>query len=105
MRIVFMGTPDFAVGSLQALSDAGHEIVLILTQPDRPKGRGGALALSPVKEWAISHDIPVYQPQRIRDPEAIEYLRQFKFDIGVVAAFGQILPKEVFMNIKSFWPK
>ena len=95
MKIVFMGTPDFAVASLQALSGAGHEIVLILTQPDRPKGRGGALALSPVKEWAISHDIPVYQPQRIRDPEAIEYLRQFKFDIGVVAAFGQILPKEV----------
>ncbi len=95
MRIIFMGTPDFAVVSLQALSDAAHEIVLVLTQPDRPKGRGGALTMSPVKEWAIKHDVPVYQPERIRDPEAMEYLREYESDIGVVAAFGQILPKEV----------
>lgn len=95
MRIIFMGTPDFSVGTLEALIVAGHEIVLAVTQPDKPKGRGKAMQFPPVKEAAIAHDIPVYQPTRIREPECIEYLKQYKPDIMIVVAFGQILPKEL----------
>ena len=65
MRVIFMGTPDFSVGTLQALIDAGHEVVLAVTQPDKPKGRSGKLQMSPVKECALQHDIPVLQPIKI----------------------------------------
>lgn len=95
MRIIFMGTPDFSVGTLDALIEAGHEIALVVTQPDKPKGRGGKMQYTPVKEVAVEHGIPVYQPRRIREPECIEELRKYNADIMVVIAFGQILPKEI----------
>ena len=95
MRVVFMGTPDFAVGTLEAILDAGHEVALAVTQPDKPKGRGKTLTASPVKECALIHGIPVYQPRRVREAECIESIRQYHPDIIIVAAFGQILPKEL----------
>lgn len=95
MRVIFMGTPDFAVGTLEAIIKAGHEIALVVTQPDKPKGRGGALQFPPVKECAIAHDLPVFQPKKIRETENVEYLRAFDADIMVVAAFGQILPQTI----------
>mgnify|MGYP004646038151 FL=1 len=95
MRIIFMGTPDFSVGTLEALIEAGHEIALVVTQPDKPKGRGGKMQFTPVKEVAVAHDIPVYQPRKIREPECIGELRKYNADIMVVIAFGQILPKEI----------
>ncbi len=95
MKIIFMGTPDFSVGTLEALIAAGHEIVLAVTQPDKPKGRGKAMQFPPVKETALAHGIEVYQPRRVREPECIDYLRTFQADIIVVVAFGQILPKEI----------
>lgn len=95
MKVVFMGTPDFAVETLKAIYEAGHEIVLVVSQPDKPKGRSGKLQPTPVKEFAIAHDIPVYQPVKIRAEESVEYLSQYKADVFVVAAFGQILPKVI----------
>ncbi len=95
MRIVFMGTPDFSVPTLEALLAAGHEIALVVTQPDRPKGRHGAPAASPVKEAACAHGRTVYQPERIRDPECVDYIKQQDADIIVVVAYGQILPEEI----------
>jgi methionyl-tRNA formyltransferase len=95
MKVVFMGTPDFAVTTLQAIFDAGHEILLVVTQPDKPRGRSGKLQFSPVKAWAVDKDIPVFQPRRIRDEEAVSFLQAYPADIFIVAAFGQILPKEI----------
>ncbi len=95
MRIVFMGTPDFAACTLQAVYEAGHEVVLAVTQPDRPKGRGGKVSMSEVKQYAAEKDIAVYQPERIRDAAAVEELRRYAPELIVVAAFGQILPKEI----------
>lgn len=95
MRIVFMGTPDFAVFTVDELYNAGHEIVLCITQPDKPRGRSGKLTPSPVKAWALEHNIDVFQPKKIRDEEAVNYLKGIGFDIAVVAAFGQILPREI----------
>ena len=95
MRVIFMGTPDLSVGTLEALIEAGHEVVLAVTQPDKPKGRGGKVLYTPVKEAALAHDIPVYQPKKIREPECIEELKKYHADIMVVIAFGQILPKEI----------
>lgn len=96
MRIVFMGTPDFAVGSLQALAECGkYEIVGIVTQPDRPKGRGNKVIMTPVKEYALSQGYEVYQPQRVKTPEFVEVLRGLQPDLIVVAAFGQILSQEI----------
>lgn len=95
MKVIFMGTPDFSVGTLEALIEAGHEVALVVTQPDKPKGRGGKMQYTPVKEVAVVHNIPVYQPKRIREPECIEELRKYNADIMVVIAFGQILPKEI----------
>ena len=95
MKIIFMGTPDFSVGTLEKLIEAGHEIVLVVTQPDKPKGRSKALQFSPVKEAALAHGLKVYQPRRIREPQCVEYLREYRADIAVVVAFGQILPKEI----------
>ena len=95
MKVVFMGTPDFAVETLKAIYEAGHEVILAVSQPDKPKGRSGKLAPTPVKEFAMAHDIPVFQPVKIREEEAVEYLRGFQADVFVVAAFGQILPKVI----------
>jgi len=95
MKVVFMGTPDFAVATVDAIAKAGHEIVMVVTQPDKPKGRGKEMQFPAVKTWAVEHDIPVYQPKRIREPEAVEVLKKQDADIFIVAAFGQILPKEV----------
>lgn len=95
MKIVFMGTPDFAVGALEALIGAGHEITAVVTQPDKPKGRSGQLQPSPVKECALKYGIPVFQPKRIKTPEAVLQLKEFEADVYVVAAFGQILSQEI----------
>jgi len=95
MRIVFMGTPDFAAEALEAIIAAGYEVAAVVTQPDRQKGRGKAIAMSPVKECALRHGIDVLQPMRLRQPEAIEELNAYPADLFIVAAFGQILPKEV----------
>lgn len=90
-----MGTPDFAVGTLEAIIEAGHEVLLVVTQPDKPKGRSGALQFTPVKECAVAHGIEVFQPTKIRLEENVEFLRKYDADIFVVAAFGQILPKSI----------
>ena len=95
MRIVFMGTPDFAVPTLTALIEGGHEVVAVVTQPDKPKGRGKAVLMTPVKEKAIEYEIPVYQPVKVRDPEFVELLKTLAPDAIVVVAFGQILPKSI----------
>ena len=95
MKVVFMGTPDFSVGALEAIWKAGHEITAVVTQPDKPKGRGGKLQMSPVKEFAVSRGLPVFQPVRIKRPEAVEQLKTYEADIFVVAAFGQILSQEI----------
>ena len=95
MRVIFMGTPDFAVGTLEALCEAGHEVVLVVTQPDKPKGRGKNVQFSPVKECALAHGLEIFQPKRIREPENIPFLQKYNADVMVVAAFGQILPKEI----------
>ena len=90
-----MGTPDFAVGTLEEIIKAGHEVALVVTQPDKPRGRSGALQFPPVKECAVAHGIEVFQPKKIREEENVEYLRQYNADIIVVAAFGQLLPKSI----------
>lgn len=95
MRIVFMGTPDFSVPALEALVEGGHEVVAAITQPDKPKGRGKAVLMTPVKEKAMELGIPVYQPVKVREPEFVEKLRQMEPDAIVVVAFGQILPKSI----------
>lgn len=95
MRVIFMGTPDFSVGTLEALIEAGHDVCLAVTQPDKPKGRGKDMQFSPVKETALRHGIPVFQPRRIREPESVEELRKYNADVMVVIAFGQILPKTI----------
>lgn len=95
MKVVFMGTPDFAVGALEKIIEAGHEVTLVVTQPDREKGRGKEVAFSPVKECAIKHGINVFQPLKIRLPENVEELKKYEADVFVVAAFGQILSKEI----------
>lgn len=95
MKVIFMGTPDFSVGTLEALIEAGNDVVLAVTQPDKPKGRGKEMQFTPVKECALKHGIPVYQPKKVREPECIEELRKYEADIMVVIAFGQILPKEI----------
>jgi len=95
MKVIFMGTPDFAVGTLEEIIKAGHEVVLVVTQPDKPKGRSGALQFPPVKECALAHGIEVFQPKKIREEENVAYLRKYDADIAVVAAFGQLLPKSI----------
>lgn len=95
MKIVFMGTPDFAAGALEALIQAGHDITAVVTQPDKAKGRSKELQFPPVKECALRHGIPVLQPVRIKTPEAIAELKKYEADIYVVAAFGQILSQEI----------
>ena len=95
MNIVFMGTPDFAVGALEAIIEAGHRVVAVVTQPDKPKGRGKEIQMTPVKECAVAHGIPVFQPVRVKDAEAVDTLRGYDADVFVVAAFGQILSEEI----------
>lgn len=95
MKIVYMGTPDFAVGALEAIIEAGHEVVGVVTQPDKPKGRSGQMQFPPVKECAVKHGLRVFQPVRVKTPEAVEELRSMGADLFVVAAFGQILSKEI----------
>lgn len=95
MKIVYMGTPEFSVGPLEALLAAGHTVTAAVTQPDRPKGRGGKVQITPVKACAQKHGIPVFTPSRIREKEAVETLKGFEADVYVVAAFGQILSQEI----------
>ncbi|MDE7247969.1 MAG: methionyl-tRNA formyltransferase [Lachnospiraceae bacterium] len=100
MKIVFMGTPDFAVGALEAIVEAGHQVTAVVTQPDKPKGRGKEMQMTPVKRCALSHGIPVFQPVKIREPEAVAQMRSFEADLFVVAAFGQLLPEEILVMPK-----
>ena len=90
-----MGTPDFAVASLRRLVEDGHEVVGVFTQPDKPKNRGMKLTFSPVKEYALTQDLPVYQPLKMRDGEALGILRELAPELIVVAAYGKILPQEI----------
>lgn len=95
MKIVYMGTPDFAVPALAALAESGYEVAGVVTQPDKPKGRSKTLVPTPVKEEALKYGIPVYQPKKVREPEFVETLKEIGPDIIIVAAFGQIIPKEI----------
>lgn len=95
MKIVFMGTPDFAAGALEALIRAGHEITAVVTQPDKARGRSGELLAPPVKECALRHGLPVFQPVKIKTAESVAQLKQYEAEIYVVAAFGQILSQEI----------
>ena len=95
MRVIFLGTPQFAVPSLEALVSVGHQVLGVFTQPDRPKGRGNQLAESPVKVAARTLNLPVYQPERIRRPEAVEQLRSLAADLMVVVGYGQIIPQNI----------
>ena len=95
MKIIYMGTPDFAVAPLEAILKAGHEVTAVVTQPDRQKGRGREVQYSPVKECALSYGIPVLQPLKIKEKDAVEELRKYPADIFVVAAFGQLLSEEI----------
>lgn len=95
MRILFMGTPDFAVPSLRALVEAGHTVCGAFTQPDKPKNRGMKLQPTPVKEFCLAHDIPVFQPTKLRDGTALEQIRALEPELIVVAAYGRILPEDI----------
>ena len=95
MRIVFMGTPDFSVPALKALVEAGHQVIAVVTQPDKPKGRGKEVRMTPVKIQAMEYGIPVYQPAKVREASFVEVLKGLEADVYVVIAFGQILPKAV----------
>lgn len=95
MRIVFMGTPDFAVSTLKSLIDSRHEVIAVVTQPDKPKGRGGKMQFTPVKEAALEAGIEVYQPQKAKDEEFVKFIRKLAPDVMVVVAYGQILTKEM----------
>ena len=93
MRLIFLGTPVFAVPTLERVVAAGHQVVAVVTQPDRPRGRGQHAAAPPVKEAALRLGLPVYQPERVRRPEALEYLRALAVDTMVVVGYGQIIPQ------------
>lgn len=95
MKIVFMGTPEIATGCLQKIIDENHEVIGVVTQPDKPVGRGKKMGMPPVKELAIKYDIPVYQPVKAREESFVEVLRELNPDVIVVVAFGQILPKSI----------
>lgn len=95
MKIVFMGTPVFAVPVLEMLVEGGHEILAVVTQPDKPKGRGKSVQFTPVKELALEYGITVYQPEKVRENTFFEVLKQLAPDAIVVAAFGQILSKRI----------
>lgn len=95
MKIIYMGTPDFAVAPLEAIIKAGHEVTAVVTQPDKQKGRGKEVQMTPVKMCALSHGIPVFQPEKIKAAEAVSELSRYSADIFVVAAFGQFLSEEI----------
>ena len=95
MKIIFMGTPDFSVGPLEALIEAGHEILLVVTQPDKKKGRGKEVQFPPVKECALKHGIEVFQPIKIKTEESVNKLKEYDADVFVVVAFGQLLSQEI----------
>ncbi len=95
MRLVFLGTPAFAVPTLERVVEAGHEVLAVVTQPDRPRGRGQTSAPPPVKQAALRLGLPVYQPERVRRPEAVEFLRELSVDCMVVVGYGQIIPQSV----------
>lgn len=101
MKIIFMGTPEFSVGALESIIQAGHQVLLVVTQPDKPKGRGKEMQMTPVRECAIKHDIPVFQPIKIKTPEAVDKLREYEADVFVVAAFGQFLSEEI-LNMPKY---
>lgn len=101
MRIIYMGTPDFAVNALESLVNAGHEVVACYTQPDKPKGRSKALQPTPVKIKAMEYGIPVYQPVKLRDAGNAEQIKEYAPDAIVVAAYGQILPESI-LNIPRY---
>ena len=95
MRIVFMGTPDFAAASLKKLIDEKYDVVGVFTQPDKPKGRGMEMSFSPVKELALKNALPVYQPEKMRDGTALAIMQELRPDILVVVAYGRILPDDI----------
>lgn len=95
MRMIFMGTPEFAVHVLEAIVTAGHEVAGVYTQPDKPKGRGKSMQYTPVKEKALEYNIPVFQPEQVRNPEVIEEMKKLEPEVIVVVAFGQILPEAI----------
>jgi methionyl-tRNA formyltransferase len=95
MELIFLGTPAFAVPTLQRIVDAGHRVSAVFTQPDRPKGRGGQLSASPVKEAALRLGLPVHQPERIRHADVAEQLKQMRPDAMVVVGYGQIIPQAI----------
>jgi methionyl-tRNA formyltransferase len=95
MDLIFLGTPAFAVPTLERMIDAGHSVLAVFTQPDRPKGRGGQLNASPVKEAALRLGLPVHQPERIRRPEVVEQLQQMNPEAMVVVGYGQIIPQSI----------
>ena len=101
MRVVFFGTPQFAVPSLEQLIQSAHDVVGVVTQPDRPRGRGQKVTDAPVKVTAVQHGLPVFQPARLRDPEVKEILTRWAPELGVVAAYGKILPESV-LNLPRF---
>lgn len=101
MRVIFMGTPDFAVGTLKALLESEHEVAAVVTQPDKPKGRGKAMQCPPVKEVAVEAGVPVYQPRRVREEAFIQTLEEIRADVIVVVAFGQIIPEPI-LNMKKY---
>lgn len=100
MKVIFMGTPDFAVPTLEALIEK-HEVLAVVTQPDKPKGRGKKMVFPVIKEKALEHNITVYQPQKVKTPEFVEILKEYQPDIMVVVAFGQILSEEI-LNIPKY---
>ena len=95
MKAVFMGTPDFSVGTLNAMYEAGHEIAAVFTQPDKQKGRGKSVLMTPVKEKALELGIPVYQPVKLKEQENYELLKSINPDVIVVVAYGQLISKEI----------
>ncbi len=101
MRVIFMGTPEFSTKALEAIVAAGHEVVLVVTQPDKPKGRGKEIQMSPVKICATNLSIPVFQPVKIKTEESVSYLKNYPADVYVVAAFGQLLSQEI-LDIPKF---
>ena len=96
MKVIFMGTPDFSVGTLEARAEAGHEVVLAVTQPDKPKGRGGKMQYTPVKEAALARDIPVYQPKKIREPECIEELKNITQILWLLLRLGRFFQRKFY---------
>lgn len=101
IRIVYMGTPDFAVEPLEAIIKAGYEVAAVVTQPDKQKGRGKEVKMTPVKECALRHGITVFQPVKIKEPEAVAELEKYQADLFVVAAFGQLLSEEI-LNMPEY---